>query len=281
MQSIETLVVTMGAKDFDLVNRMNIHGAAVISNQDDRFQMCCCAENERIKMYTTTDRGVGKNRNMGLLHADADICVLADDDMTFDDEYETTVQDAFSKLPQADIIIFNLDTVGEVTRSRRNNSKISRVHIFNVMNYGAGRVTFRRESIFKANLFFSLLFGGGCQYGSGEDTLFLTSALKKGLKIYTFPKRLATVKQAESTWFHGYSEKYLMDKGALYYCLSSKWWFLFCWHDAVRHCNIYKRTLRECLHLMKCGKERFQSNMGSLTEGNLNNEWRASPCDFQ
>lgn len=260
MFSIEVLAVTMNAKNFELVKKMNINGAAIIANQDNRNDSNFYSKNEKIKMITTATRGVGRNRNICLLNASADICILADDDMVFDNDYEKIVFDAFSKIPDADIIIFNLDTVGEVTRNRRNNHSISKVRRFNAMNYGAARIAFRLQSIQKANIFFSVLFGGGCPYSSGEDTLFLYEAIKKGLNIYTYPKRLATVTQNKSSWFEGYTEKYFCDKGVLYYSLSHKKiiYIFLCIQDAIRHRNIYKKSVKNVIKLMLTGIKMFK-----------------------
>ena len=230
----EVLVVTMHQTDFSKINAMNIQSDTVIANQADRYDYSeqIFGNGHVAKLITTASKGVGKNRNIALLNANADICVLADDDMIFDDDYEKILTEAFSSLPEADIIIFNLDTIGKVTRERRNNVKIKRVRIYNVMNYGAARIAFKRESVLRANLYFSLLFGGGCRYSSGEDTIFLVSALKCGLKIYTYPKRLATVSQEVSSWFQGYTDRYFVDKGALYACVFRQASPFFCLQDA-------------------------------------------------
>ena len=259
MSKIEVLAVTMNAENFDLVNKMQITSNAIIANQARKNEYAVYSQNKNIKMVTTTTRGVGANRN---LYASGDICVLADDDMIFDKNYEQTVYRAFTEIPEADILIFNLDTIGEITRNRRNNTKITKVNRFNVMNYGAARVAFKLNSIRKANLFFSVLFGGGCPYSSGEDTLFLYTALKKGLKIYTYPKRIATVTQTTSSWFEGYTDKYFRDKGALYYALTSNkiTYNLLCVQDAIRHQKLYKRKVLDILHLMIEGMNTYKNH---------------------
>lgn len=261
MKKVEVLVVTMNAKNFDLVKKMNIQGPAIIANQDNRNCFEIYKENNSIKMITTNTMGVGRNRNICLLNASLDICVLADDDMIFDKDYEKTVIDAFNKIPDADILIFNLDTVGIITRERRTNTRIFKVNRFNVMNYGAGRIVFRLKSIQKANLFFSLLFGGGCPYSSGEDTLFLMDAIKNKLKIYTYPERIATVTQNQSSWFNGYNDKYLSDKGALYSSLTKNIIvvYLLCFQDAFRHKKLYDKKFTYIFIQMIKGIKKFNT----------------------
>ena len=109
------------------------------------------------------------NRNLALNLADGDICVIADDDIVYNAGYTNTVQEAFKSIPSADMIIFNIETLGG-NIGRRQNSKIKRVRNYNFMNYGAARIAFKRESVLKKNIWFSHLFGGGAVYSSGEDT---------------------------------------------------------------------------------------------------------------
>ena len=214
MAKLEVLLATTDQSNFDKLEEMNIQSDIIIANQSDFSEIQkTTKDGKNITMISTTERGVGRNRNLAMLFSSGDICILADDDMRFDDDYTTIVEDAFENNPRADIIIFNIDTIGDQSAKRRNNKKVKRIRIFNCLNYGAARIAYRRESIEKVNLSFSLLFGGGCKYCSGEDSLFLTSALRSGLKIYTFPKRLATVLQTSSSWFTGYNEKYFHDKG--------------------------------------------------------------------
>jgi glycosyltransferase involved in cell wall biosynthesis len=215
MNSIEVLVATMNQIDFKKYYDMNIKTNAVFANQSIEYSYEeNIIENRHVKMITTNSKGVGKNRNQALLHSTADICLLSDDDMLYVDNYSEIVEQAFNELPEADIIIFNIDTIGKEVKRRMNRS-IRKVNILNFQNYGAARIAFRRKAILRKNIWFSLLFGGGTIYSSGEDTLFLREALRKGLKVYTYPKTIGTVNQEESSWFTGYNEKFYFDKGVL------------------------------------------------------------------
>ncbi|WP_454861528.1 hypothetical protein [Peribacillus frigoritolerans] len=111
------------------------------------------------------------------------------------------------------------------------------------MRYGAVSIAFRRESVIRSNVFFSLLFGGGAKYSAGEDTLFLFECLKKGLKIYTNTAQIATVSQEDSTWFKGHNKKYFYDKGILFTSLSKKLSYLLILQYAIRKYNLYKNEL--------------------------------------
>lgn len=214
MSRIEVLIAAMNQTDDSLYGKLRLQTDAVIANQTDS---CWYKEYERdgnvVKVVSTAGRGVGRNRNIALLNASADICILGDQDLLYAEDYPSMVDEAFRQLPDADVIIFHI--VNLKNPSKRIITGVKRVGYFNFARYGTCRMAFRRESLLKANIWFSLLYGGGARYSSGEDTLFLGEAYRKGLKIYTHPGKIADAVQESSTWFNGYDEKYFFDKGVL------------------------------------------------------------------
>lgn len=216
MSKIETLVATMNQKDAGLYRAMNLRTNAIIANQSDTW----ACENYhfdygKCTLVTTPERGVGRNRNQAFLKASGDILLLADDDLVFFDDYPATVQKAFKQIPDADLIIFSLASSPGARDLAAPVRRLKRIRIYNFMRYGAPGVAIRRDSLLRANLWFSLLFGGGAPYSHGEDTVFLREALYKSLRVYAYPQAIATVRTQDSTWFSGYHEKYFFDKGAL------------------------------------------------------------------
>lgn len=239
---IETLIATVDQEDYSLAEKMNIQTDAIIGNQCARNSENVIFWNDHKILYAnTTERGVGKNRNLVLSKANADIGVLADDDMRFVDDYPAIVRRAYGECPDADIIVFNLI---EKRPKRYYNKKIKRIHWYNYARYGAARLAIRQKKVKDANIEFSLLFGGGAKYGSGEDTVFLKDCLHKGLKIYAVPYAIAEIDQdAASTWFHGYTKKFFADKGALYACLYPRFWPLFAIRYLIKYQSKYKKEI--------------------------------------
>lgn len=215
MTKIELLIATMHQKDFSKYRDMKINSDAILANQTDSFFYDeTQIDNNRIRLISTNEIGVGKNRNLGLLFSKNPICLLSDNDLIYVDDYESIIEEAFDRIKHADVIIFNIETLGRDVY-RRINKHIKRVRVYNFLNYGAVRIAFKRNSIINNNIWFSLNFGGGTIYSAGEDSLFLKECLDKKLKIYTYPKTIAYVNQESSSWFEGYNDKYFYDKGAL------------------------------------------------------------------
>ena len=135
------------------------------------------------------------------------------------------------------MVLFNI-RVGE-SRATYYTEKFHRVHIWNAGRYPTYSFAVRRERLQAANITFSLLFGGGAKYSNGEDSLFLTEFIKKGCRVYTAPVTIGREEAGESTWFHGYNEKFFHDRGVLYHYLYG--WLE--WPLALRFLYAHKGTL--------------------------------------
>ena len=217
MSRIEVLVACMHQKDDSLYSIMNLQTDAVFANQCDEFgyKEYLQPNGATVKLVSTADRGVGKNRNKALMFASGDYLLFADEDMVYVDGYDKMVEEAFNKCPKADIVVFRLEYLNRFTTGRSDVKKYKKLHFWNSMRYGTARVAIRKAALDKACISFSVLYGGGAKYSCGEDSLFITDALKKGLKLYAAPRIIAQVKQETSTWFTGYNDKFFIDKGVL------------------------------------------------------------------
>lgn len=247
---VQVLVATMNQTDHSLLGKMNIKTSAIVCNQCDKNEMVDLSYNENaVRWLSFCERGVGLNRNNALMRADADICLFADDDMVYADGYEDIVIKAFEQIPDADVIVFNLI---EETPTRYVIPNISRVNRLNYLRYGTARVAVKLSSVKINGIYFNQCFGGGTEYCHGEDNLFLTACLDKGLHIYAYPAFIATLTEERvSTWNNGVDDKYLKDQGVLYRQISRKYWKLLCLQDAIRHSGRYGMGWLTAYKLMK------------------------------
>lgn len=213
---MQVLVSTMYQNDCSLLDRMNIQTDAIVVNQCDRNEITEFEyKGHRIKWISLAERGVGLSRNTALMRATADIVLFADDDVVYADGYEKRIRDAYASNPKADLLTFDLESLNP-NRKEKFDAKPHRLHWYNSLKYGAFRISVRRMSALKHNLVFSLLYGGGAVHQAGEDNLFMTEALHRGLYVKASGVRIGTVAQNESTWFHGYDERYFYDRGVLF-----------------------------------------------------------------
>lgn len=253
MNRFEILCVTMNQTDFSKVDQMNINSNVVYANQCDVTSYTEMNIGEHTaKMISTQTRGVGVNRNLALLYATAEICLFADDDVVYDDGMENKILAEFDAHPDADIIIFHLDTE-DSGRRQKAYSKTAKRGRFSRMPWATFRIAVRLNSVKKANIWFTTLFGGGCVFPSGEDSMWLSDAKKKGLTFYVSKETIGTVSFEESTWFTGYNEKFFYAKGA-FYKATHKAILLWMIYFAVRTGKMGSLSYSEKMKWMRNGK---------------------------
>lgn len=246
---VQVLVATMHQTDKSLLEKMNIRSDVIVANQCDRNEIEDFQWNgHHVRYLNFAERGVGLNRNNALMRADGDICLFADDDLRYRDDYVEVIEKSFEAHPDADVLIFNLM---EKEPTRRVIQKTERVHFWNFLRYGTARVAIRYAAVRQNGIYFNQCFGGGTEHCHGEDNLFLAACLQKGLKIYAIPACIADLtEERESSWNTGYDEKYLRDQGVLYRTMTRRFWRLLCLQDALRHRNLYKMPISRVLALM-------------------------------
>ena len=253
MARFEIACVTMHQKDFSKLEEMNIHSDVIFANQCDRT---CYEEYDfeghTARMISTQTRGVGINRNLALTYAKGDILLFADDDVKYVDDLEEIVLREFDAHPDADVFIFHLET--DSARKQIRYEKTRKHGRFERMPWGGCRIAVRLSSVRKANVWFTTLFGGGCVFPSGEDSMWLLDAKRKGLKFYVSKETIGTVSFEESTWFTGVDEKFYFGKGAMYAAVHQRTFFLWMLYFLWRSRKMGKLSVADKMKWMKKGR---------------------------
>jgi glycosyltransferase involved in cell wall biosynthesis len=219
-----------------LLDVMNIDSDCVVVSQ-------CNKDNKETFSYKghcinaiySTERGLSKSRNLALKYADADIVIIADDDICYVDGYSKKIIEAYDKINNADIITF------KVRRDKKyfiGIKKLNKIWVHKITSY---EITMRLNKI--KDIHFNEIFGtgSGC-FLHGEENIFLTDCVRKGKRIYYYPQMIAGLLENErpSTWFAGYNKKYFIDQGALYYNLSKYLVYFYVLQFAFRKYKLYK-----------------------------------------
>ena len=255
----QILCVTMNQIDFSKIKDMNINSNIIFANQSNKVGYSeLKIKNHIAKMITTNTKGVGINRNIALSYADAEICLFADDDVIYFDNLEDIILKEFVDYPSADVIIFHLESNSN-ERKLAKYSKTRRWKKYEPRPWGAVRIAFRLRAVQKANLWFSPLFGGGCVFPNGEDSMWIDSAFDANLKFYVSNKTIGYVDMSESSWFSGFDYKYFYAKGAFYqasYPRMIKIWMLY---FAFRTRKMTMLTFKERLQWLEYGRHGYNS----------------------
>lgn len=171
--------------DLRLSDRNIFHDILIINQTDNNN--CFVDSDSNVKMLNTCTIGTSISRNLALENATGDICIFADDDIKYVPDYERILLDSFLEYPDADIITFQIKTPdgslfknNYMTSRRWHNQRT-------VLKCASIEIAFRRESVLNADLKLDLEFGLGSRYRIHDDVIFLSDALKKGLKILYLP----------------------------------------------------------------------------------------------
>lgn len=262
---IDVLLSTMNRKSINdnlqLLQKMNINGSSITINQCPKFKKdeLVFSKNMNIKnkILSYSEKGLSKSRNRAIKCSNADICVIADDDLVYVNNYEQIILNAYKKYPDADIIAFHVESLN--TDRKTSVQKEGRKKFLGSMKIASFQITFKRRSIIDNEILFDEDFGAGSgRFTAGEENIFLFDCLKKKLKIYYIPTQIAVVNHMDSTWFVGYNDVFFETLGAAFYRMSPTFSELFILQYAVRKYYKYGKTLSflKAYKYMKKGKKR-------------------------
>jgi len=258
---IEVLISTMHQSSMHIFDAMNIKSDALAVNQCnyEYYEESTNNNDDVHRMISINERGLSNSRNLATRNSSADICVLADEDVVYKDNYADIIADAYKKHPDADIIAFSVRSSNKELPV--NILKHMKVNALQSMKLCSVQLTFRRESITNNKISFNTLFGAGSIFTCGEENIFLIECLKKGLKIIYVDDEIAVVNQKGSTWFKGFDTLYFKTKGAMFYEMSRMLWLLLIFQFAVRKYKLYQSSisLLAALKYMFIGRLEYKS----------------------
>lgn len=215
--NIQVLVTTMHQTGFEKFSEMNLQTDAVIANQTDKNEYLeTVVDNCSVKLVSTDSRGLSRNRNIALSHANqnADFIIFSDDDLVFNDGYEKLIIDEFEKHPEAEAIKFNIHDLSKSRKiSMKQIQKFEKATKRNMSSSGVCGLVIKSDTMKRYNLHFHENFGSGSENYCGEDTIFLMEMIEKKIQFYRSPVDIAGIDQTESTWFIGHNERFFYTAG--------------------------------------------------------------------
>lgn len=145
---------------------------------------------EDVFYYQTNSIGLSKNRNDCLENVEGDVAIIADSDVKyFDNSYDEVLR-SHEESPEADIIVFQVDTLDSNKPFRDYRKDPFWLKESDLPNVSSIEISFKTKSIMQNNIKFNENFGLGATIISGEENLFLLEALNSGLKIKYVPKKI-------------------------------------------------------------------------------------------
>lgn len=257
----ELLIATMFRQDLSFLNNMGVKTNYLVINQTDfkKFPNLSL-DNSLGKVFSFEERGLSKSRNRALSNSNSDICIIADDDILYVENYEEIIINSYNEYKDADLIIFDFSTSDKIrtcSKISNNPKKISRLESLKVASV---RITFKRNSIISNNIKFNENFGAGSIFSAGEENLFLNECFKAGLSVYYVPKVICDVSFEESTWFKGYDENFFKGKGAFGLAMFGRFSNIYILQFLIRKYKMYNKTMSFYKALKFCFKGKREYN---------------------
>lgn len=264
---LEILISCMYQENTSIVEQSEITTDVLIINQ--------CNENnyhqydkdgQTIRMISTTERGLSKSRNMAIDHAAGDICLLCDNDERFYHDYEQIVLAAFQRFPDADIILFNFDNLHHNFKDYEH-----RLEYLELLHAISSQIAYRKSSLEKKRVRFNPYMGAGSGNGAQEENKFLMDCYKKGMNIYYIPQKLGEILETESTWFHGFDEKFFYQRGSTTrLLLGLPLSVLYAFYYTIRKKEMYQSDITPASALLAVLRGCFENPIGKLMKDSKN-----------
>lgn len=258
--TLQVLLSAMHLKDESYLDTLHVVSDAVVINQCDRtarrdIKRMVSGRTQHVRYIESTQRGLSVSRNMAIRNAQADICILCDNDVEYVDGYEQMILSAFEENPDADLIVFY---IRRKEKPQPNYPEKRRMNFLSVMKIFSPEIAFRRKAVL--DIPFNESFGAGSgKYLMGEENIFLTDCLKAKKKILYMPLMIATLREEESTWFHGYDRDYFLSRGANYAAMSTFFSVVLIWQFAIRKRNLYRNDCAffQAIRYMNRGRREY------------------------
>lgn len=205
---VEVLISCMYQKDLSIAYRSALTGSGVIINQCDTDGYMQTADG-KVRMKMTTQRGLSRSRNMAIELSDADLCLISDDDEFYATNYEEILCQSYESHPKADVILFKVGNSGKTYSETEY-----KVGYIEALKFASWQISFRRNKVVQAGIWFDEKMGSGTGNGSGEEIKFLFDCLRHGLHLQYVPIEIASLDPGSSSqWFHGFTDEYFVNRG--------------------------------------------------------------------
>ncbi|NQJ67820.1 glycosyltransferase [Streptococcus suis] len=230
------LIATLNSENVPkLIKEMNLKAVdTIVINQSSTGRAGTIIEQYGQATIVHSERlGLSASRNEAISYArNEDICQIADDDMIFVDNYKEIVENAYKEFPEADVIVFYVDLENHAIA--RSSIPKGSMQYLNAMRTSSVQISFKKSSLERVGLKFDERFGIGATYGSGEENILLFDALRKGLKLYSYPVKIAYLRKRESHWDRSHTPENCRKRGAIYKRMTKRWYWLLILQFAIR-----------------------------------------------
>jgi len=233
-------------------------GCSALMINQTRSQPIFESPSESLRIFNYSELGISKSRNRALSHARGEILLITDEDVELLDGFSKTLTETFDKNPEADLITFQC--LNEKGAKRKNYADSGFWHDKrSIMRVSSVEIAMRRDSLEKNALFFDERFGVGSKFPTGSETVFLSDALARGMKILYHPKAIVMHPDESSGRALFGNRELIRAKGGMF-CRIFGWKaYGICLYFALKKRKETGFSLLQNMKLMLSGIEQFKA----------------------
>ncbi|WP_242131589.1 glycosyltransferase family A protein [Aestuariivivens marinum] len=182
----EILISTMQRTNFSFLSKMfpssdfSSYNILIINQTEKGKELISTYKN--VKVVNAYEKGLSLSRNLAIKHATGRICLFADDDIKYKNDFKEIIMASFDKKKDADIITFQMeDDKGQLFKAYPNIEWHNQKTLLTVNSVV---IAFRRSRVLRSGIRFNINFGLGAIFPTADEYIFLRDALKENIKIY-------------------------------------------------------------------------------------------------
>lgn len=216
--TLEILVSTMNRNSLDFLAPMfinnNIFDLNILVVNQTSKDCLLISDSPNIRVINSFETGLSKSRNLAIENAIGSICLLADDDAVYIEQFAEKILHAFKNNQNCDVITFKtLTTEGKPYWNYPN--KVVNVKSF-YRKILSIEIAFKTQSIKENNLKFNEQFGLGSTFQDGENVFFFNEIFRRNLESKFVPEFIVEHKPYSSS-DNVTSDNYFFARSAMYY----------------------------------------------------------------
>lgn len=201
-KSIEILIATMNRTSLDFLDDMfpkkRWNNLSILIVNQTCENVLLNSEIPLVRVINSFELGLSKSRNLAILNSIGSILVIADDDVVYEDDFITTIDNAHSENPDAVIIAFSVNNEkGKPFKKYAEKTKYE-LNYFDIYNIMSIEITLNKDNFDYKNIKFDENFGINEIFLFGEEQIFLADLKKQNHQMIFVPKVIASHYSASS-----------------------------------------------------------------------------------
>lgn len=262
---IEILIATMHQDSLDFLLSMfpfvHFSNFRILIVNQTQSGTILKSEYSNIRVINSFEKGLSKSRNLALENALGKILVLADDDVVYQEGFDSTIIKAYNQFPKAAAIRFcAVKTNGDLIKKYPERSKAN-LNVVDILNTSSIEMTFNADILDQSKIRFDENFGLGGIFEMGEEAVFLFDLKNKNQSLVFDSQVIVKHQELTSSDKKSIREKYFI-QGALFTRIFKSnyiYWIFVKFFFDLKQNKLQFSELKQALKNAKEGHEKFET----------------------